>query len=394
MKQRGLPAVPNTIFSLSDLLELSEVQQFPSVSIFMPTHRAGEETKGDLLRFKNLWKKVEQSLVEKQVRRPDREELLASVSRYTDDSMFWSHQSDGLALFVRPGVVKAFKIPLSVPESAVLSNRFHVKPAMPLFMTNQHYFVLALSLESPRVFEGTVFAIDEFSQEALPAGMQKSIKDLLEQRKELQVRSAGGPGAGQGSVYHGHDPKDMEKDRVEEYCRLLNGSMRELLNGQRAPLLLVGVEYIQSIYRQVNSYENLLPQGINGSPEYMKADEIETSSKEILSQHWQKDQERILSQYRAAAGTGLASDNISEIVPAALSGRVATCMLEAGSASYGRFDRQSGELTLSKQDSLQENEEDLIDLICIETLRNGGSAYVLPREQMPSDKILAASFRY
>ena len=60
-----------------------------------------------------------------------------------DDGLFWQHQSDGLALYSRPGWWRSFRVPLDLPELAVVGDRFHVSPLLRLLTGDGHFLVLA-----------------------------------------------------------------------------------------------------------------------------------------------------------------------------------------------------------------------------------------------------------
>jgi hypothetical protein len=148
----------------TDLQRLAVGRHGPCVSVFLPTHRAGREVEQAPIRLKNLLRQATDALTFDGVRAPETDRLLAPLRRLLDDRLFWQYQSDGLALFSRPGWWRSFRVPLDLPELAVVDDRFHVTPLLPLLPLlagDGHFFVLALSQNQIRLLEGTPDRMEE-----------------------------------------------------------------------------------------------------------------------------------------------------------------------------------------------------------------------------------------
>ena len=133
----------------------------PSVSLFPPTHRAGPEVQQAPIRLKNLLREATEALQAGGVRSPMIHSVLAPLRRLVNDGLFWQYQSDGLALYSRPGWWRALRVPLHLPELAVVADRFYVRPLLPLLTGDGHFFVLALSQNRIRLLEGTRDRLEE-----------------------------------------------------------------------------------------------------------------------------------------------------------------------------------------------------------------------------------------
>src|SRR5438552_2635443 len=91
------------------------------VSIFMPTHRAGQEIQQDPIRLKNLLKKAEEGLVQEGLRAAEARELLEKVHPLLIDQFFWRHQDHGLAVFLSPKTFRRYRLPIAVEEKVVVN---------------------------------------------------------------------------------------------------------------------------------------------------------------------------------------------------------------------------------------------------------------------------------
>jgi hypothetical protein len=63
------------------------------------------------IRLKNLLREAAEALQADGVKAPTIKSLLAPLWRLLDDGLFWQYQSDGLALYSRPGWWRSFRVP-------------------------------------------------------------------------------------------------------------------------------------------------------------------------------------------------------------------------------------------------------------------------------------------
>lgn len=359
------------------------------LSLFMPTHRAGRDTQQDPIRFKNLLQEAENRLRDFDLRTPEVQGLLEPARRRLDDSAFWRHQSDGLAVFLSPEMSRFYRLPLKFEELLVVTDRFHVKPLLPMLTNDGHFFILALSQNQITLLEGTRYSVDEVELAEVPTSLAEALgTDNLQ--KHLQVRTTGTGGA---AVFHGHGaPADEAKDRIVRYFRLVDKGLREVLRDERAPLVLAGVEYLLPLYKAVNSYPYLMDAGIPGSPVILKPETLHAPAWAIVEPYFLQAQHEASARYRQLAGTGQTSTAISEVVSAAYHGRVDTLFVTIGSQAWGRFVPETNTVHLNAEP--KPGDEDLLDLATVQTLLNGGVVYAVARKNVPDATDLAAILRF
>ena len=100
----------------TDLERLALQGAGPSVSLFLPTHRAGPEVRQGPIRLKNLLRQATEALQADGVRAPMVHSVLGPLRRLVNDGLFWQYQSDGLALYSRPGWWRALRGPAGDPR--------------------------------------------------------------------------------------------------------------------------------------------------------------------------------------------------------------------------------------------------------------------------------------
>lgn len=379
--------------TLGQLKALAQQTASPSISIFLSTHRAGQDTQQDPIRFKNLLRDAEKQLLDSGTGPREVSALLQPGQALMDDSIFWDHQQDGLAVFMAANDFHYYHIPFAIEALLVISQSYYVKPVLPLFTNNGHYFILALSQDEVRLFEGTRSSVGQID---LPEGTPASLEAALRQndpQKQLQVHTTQS-GAGQG-IFHGQGAgKDEQKVWVEQYLNLVDKSLQGIFNEQQAPLILAGVDYLLPIYRTVSDYAHIMEAGIMGSPEHLRPEELQERAWPIVEAYFRQGTEKAMEQYQQLAVTNKATDQVDEIVAAAFKGRVDKLVLSSEAQVWGAFDHETGKVTHRSDEQSKQNNLALIDFAAMKTLQNGGTIYALSQAEMPTDSPIAAVFRY
>jgi hypothetical protein len=372
----------------TDLQRLALGRHGPCVSVFLPTHRAGPEVQQAPIRLKNLLRQATDALKSDGVRAPEIDRLLAPLRRLLDDRLFWQYQSDGLALFSRPGWWRSFRVPLDLPELAVVDDRFHVSPLLPLLAGDGHFFVLALSQNQIRLLEGTRDRVEEVELPGVPLGVRDALQGQ-EIQKQLQLYVADRGGVGAGGVYHGHGhPGEGQAERILRYFRKVDRALREVLAGEHAPMVLAAVEHLSPIYHQANTYPQLVDEVLPGSPEGLRSHELHARAWPIVEPLFLRAQREAAARYDRLAGTGLTSQDPQDIVRAAEDGRIETLFVSQHPAGPSAA---AGDVSGSDEDSRL---RDVLELATVTALSKGGTVYVFPAGEVPGGGSAAAVFRY
>jgi hypothetical protein len=210
----------------TDLERLALQGAGPSVSLFLPTHRTGPEVQQAPIRLKNLLQEATEALQADGVRPPMIHSVLGPLRRLVNDGLFWQYQSDGLALYSRPGWWRALRVPLDLPELAVVADRFQVSPLLPLLTGDGHVFVLALSQNQIRLLEGTRDRLEEVHLPGVPLEVRDALQGE-EAQKQLQLYVADRGGVAASGIVHGHGcAGDVQKDTRTWSTRFLPGALR------------------------------------------------------------------------------------------------------------------------------------------------------------------------
>jgi hypothetical protein len=380
------------LFSIDELAILTAQSNNTCVSIYMPTYRRAADTLQNPIRFKNLIREAEEKLVESGLRPQDAKDLLQPAQEL-DEYEFWQHQSDGLAMFISNNFFSYYCVPIDFQELVVVTDRFHLKPLISLLTGDGLFHILALSQNQVKLFQSTRYSVSEVELDNVPTSIAEALKyDDPEKSLQFHTRTPQGSGD-RAAIFHGHGAgNDDSKENILRYFRKVDDGLQELLKNQRSPLVLAGVDYLLPIYKQANSYPNLIDEGITGNPDELKAEELHAQAWQIVQPYFEEAQQEAIASYQALLGTGKTASSIQEVVTAAYYQRVESLFVPVGQQKWGLFNPSTNRVQVHPEP--ETGDEDLMDFAALHTLLNGGTVFAVSPEQVPGDKPIAAILRY
>lgn len=367
-----------------DLEELFQETGEICISLFMPLKQQPDEREANRIRLKNLIKQAENQLAAISVKAAD---LLSPAMELVANGRLHQQNSAGLAVFMKPDFSRHFFVSTRLPELAIVGHQFHIKPLLPLLQGNGAFHILALSQNKVTLFQADRDYIGAVDLPDLPENMVEALW-YEDPEKQLQHHAI----TGQTATFHGHNVSAEKKGAVLRYFREINDAVADYLQIQKTPLIVACVKYLFPIYQEANTYKGLLSDSISGNPDEAKPTELQQQAWQLICSRFEAEKAAAVEQYQALAATERASDDITEIVPAAHFGRVATLFTPVGQQLWGHFDRQSGQVQL--YETAEPSAIDLLDNAAVQTLLNGGTVYAVSPEEIPDDAALTAVFRY
>ncbi|MDY0087721.1 MAG: hypothetical protein RBS78_04140 [Coriobacteriia bacterium] len=381
-----------------EMLErLARHEGWPAISIYLPVHRTGAETRQDPIRLRNLLTRAADALTEGGMRSPEVERILADAWDAQGDPAFWREGFEGLALFITRDTSDVFRSVRTLPERVRVGSRFLLRPLIPATDSGPRFYVLALSQKHVRLFEGTAGEIREMDSAGLPQGLAEALQyDDYERQVQSHSRSTASmtKHGRRSAIFHGHGGgQERLKDDLFRYFRIIDAGLRDLL-APHVPLLLAGVDYLLPIYREANTHDNLFDDAILGNPDEATPHEILDEALELLGPSLTADAKHALQAFAESRASALATSDLHEIVPAAVDGRIETLIVSDEDTGWGVYDTTSGQTTVHTQP--QKGDIDLLDYSAKATLLHGGTVYVLGSEEVreAADSDAAALLRY
>lgn len=362
------------------------------VSMYMPTHRFFPESKHDKITFKNLVRQAEAQLGKCGLRTTEVSQILMPVRKLLDDSFFWQHQSDGLAIFASSQDFCHYSIPIAFKKLLVVAGRFHIKPLLSLMSNNERFFIIALSQNQVRFFKCSHFSIKELELSGVPLSLSEALK-YDDPQKQLQWHTqTPGKGGQRQAMFHGQGVGiDDSKNNILRFFQQVDHGLKNVLRQEQAPLVFVGVDYLFPIFREACSYQFLIDRGIVGNPEEIKSSDMHTKAWEIVKPYFLERQKETIAKYRKLEGTNQTVRTVESAVMRAYEGRVDTLFVALGEQLWGRFDTSSGVVITHEEP--EPGDEDILDLSAVYTILNGGTVFAISREEIPGNLLVAALIR-
>ena len=385
------------LVSSSDLRELISGGESPCVSIYMPAHKTGPETRGNPTRYKNLVREAQRQLDEEELDSERRRTIDGMMQSLIDDRTFWRSQSSGLAAFFSPERMRYFRLPESFREIVSVSRRFLIKPLLPHLAGWGRFYVLALSLGGMRLIRCFRYRSIDVTPEEMPRTFEEAMK-YDDPEKHIQSHTGvSGKGSSKGSmnIFHGQgsgaDERRHKKD-ILRFFHLVDDGVGKVLAEESVPLVLAGVDYLRALYREASSYRNLLDEGISGNPDRISEGELHDEAWQMVEPVLLEERNRAVEIFEHLQGTPRTATEIEKILPAAAYGQVASLFVAGDREIWGRFDEETGEVQTSGEQAA--GTTDLLDLAAAHTLLTGGAVYVEDEEKIPGVSPISAVLRY
>ncbi len=368
----------------SDLHTLLSGSTPPLVSIYLPTGRTGNDRQQAPIRLKNLLSRVEKELPATGLKEGEIRAMLRPARELLDNLDFWQHQAEGLAVFLSSSEMWHYRLPLRFEERAVVNERYHLKPLLPLFAGSGRFYVLALSENRVQFLKGNRFQLHPIPVPGLPPNMAEA----------LWGTGPHPPQAGNGPGPHAHIGQTGEAHKREylEFFHKVDHALREFLHGDPSPIVLACVDYLMPIYREASHGLNVFEEGISGNPEHTPFETLHERAWALVEPTFRRSEREARERIAAQSGSNAASNELDEIVPAAHYGRVQALFVSLSDEVWGRFCPQSSRIELTPTPNHES--EDLLNAAALATLANGGDVYAVPPSDVPGAGRMAALFRY
>ena len=379
-----------------ELKKLTQAEHGDAVSIYLPTHEAGPDTRENAIRFKNRVQDAENRLNERGYDDRAVDKLLGPAQALIDDNNFWQHQRKGLAVFVSEGENFQYRLPIVPEELTVVSDRFHFKPLLPLLTGDGRFYILAVTLNSVRLLEATRYNVSEVELEDAPTSMEDALRFDDDAEPTSRAFGTGGRGGDGTSLQFQGAEEDDRNTRILRFFTALDTSVRKFLDPQGAqiPLVFVGNVTDFPIYQKANHYQGLLDTYVDANPEVQRDEALHERAWELVAPHFSERRERDAESFMIVRGedAARASADLKDVLPASYDHRIETLFVPLGQQQWGRYDADARIPEL--YDDERTGSYDLYDLAAVHTLLNGGTVYVVDPEEIPGGGDLAAVYRF
>lgn len=382
-------------FSADELNTLLQAPVGVCLSLFMPTQRADSDIRQGPIRLENLIRDATQRLCDRGLPHAAIQALLDPIQPLPADRRFWQHQREGLAIYVAPEIARIYQLPCACEELVVVNEHFYIAPLIPLLHGDGRMYLLTLSKNGVKLWQGTRDSLNQIELHGVPASLDEALKyDDFEKQFQLHT---GIPGRGgeRSAIFHGQGARvDIVKDQILRYFQQIDNGVRAALRDEHTPLVLAGVDYLLPLYRAVNTYPYLIDGGVTANPKDLSEAELHQRAWTLVQPIFQQAQQEAIARYQRYLRTQphLVSSAIRTIIPATYHSRVDTLFVACGFRQWGTYEPTTNAVQIHTIE--QRDDTDLLNYAAFQTLLHGGTVYAVPPEQMPNTLPVAAILRY
>lgn len=360
----------------------------PCVSIYLPINHADPTGKENPVRYRDQLKEVHQSLA-RDYRERDIRPLMDALKSVPEDKSFWTAARDAVAIFASPDFLRVIDIQRSIDPKVFVGDTFHIKPLIRVMQSDWKYHVLTLTQQQVRMFLGSgealLTALDSSMLPQNPAEVSKMRQNhQISVNEDLRTPPTQFPD-------EGTQPAPVAT--MDHFMRAVDGAVWENFSRDSGlPLILAAVEHYHPEFHAISKNAHLLPEGIKHDPQQMSVERLHQEAWAIMRPRFQARIEDLKNRYMAAKARHRGSDELIEVVEAAVNGRVDTLLVDGSRQITGRFDPGTGRIEPSRAEDPRA--DDILDDLTEMVLKTDGEAFVLTPEMMPNDTGLAAIYRY
>lgn len=369
------------------LQQLAGSRDAPCVSIFSPTHDSGAEAEGDPIWLKTGLQQAEKRLRGLDIESGQVERVLEPGREFHRGLTPNDYGAGTLAIFLADGFRQILHTPVQTEGNVYVSDRFHLKPLLPVLTDNAHFYVLGVSQHHVRLLSCTRYAQLEkpLSHQQVPQHIAEVVPDIQPKQSVQQhtTRPRAGEGGGHEVVFHGHGKETtVAREELLQFFRRVSEGIEPAMNGS-SPLIFAGVGSLFPLYREASSYEHLLDEHISGSPDHMRSEELRERAWELIEPSLTARIADARERYEALQARGQASDDLKSVVLAARDGRAATVIGAADRSWWGRVPDAGDEVQMRAEP--EPMDYDLVDYAAVRTMLSGGTALMVPAEEVPGE---------
>jgi hypothetical protein len=357
-----------------DLLLLQQISGYPALTITLPTHRTAPDNRQDPIRVKNLVNQAANQLLAEFSKR-EIEPVLTRLEHLAE-KINYRHTLDGLAIFVNYDFAQAHYLPFSLNERVVVDQTFMTRDLVFAMNRTPRYWVLALSEQPTRLYEGTRETLVEIQSEGFP----------------MTHEGPGGEQALPGGF--GVQRSAHRDERHRQFFRAVDNALKPFLADDPLPLALVGVDRFLAFFTEVTSHQEAILTTIQGSHDKTSAYELGQLVWPPVKAALAERRQQYLVELENAVGAQKVASTAGEVWRFASEGRGQLLLVEEDFHFPGRLDESGLHLLPADDPTAPDVIADAVDEIIETVLSKGGRVIFTENSQLAKFQRIALILRY
>jgi hypothetical protein len=358
----------------TDVQVLQSVRSYPAVSILMPTHRTSPDNRQDPIRLRNLVATAQTRLL-KEFPKRDIEPLLARLDALVAQ-VDYPYMLDGLALYANKDMAVKYYLPFYIKERVVIDETFATRDLVLALNRAYRYWVLVLSEQPTRLFEGARDTLVEVTEQGFP---------MVHQGPGGETALPGGQGV----------RKSAHRDeRHRQFFRQVDEAFGKIAKDDPLPLVLVGVDRYLSFFPEVSQNKKLIMTTLTGSHDKTSSHELSKLVWPLVKANMDDQQNKALGELATAVSAGKYASTIGEAWRIAQEGRADTLLVEEDFHYPARLDETGKRLLPADDPTIPDVIDDAVDELIETVLAKKGRVVFVDNGALEAHQRIAMILRY
>lgn len=348
--------------------KLTGFNEYPSISILLPTHRTTPDNQIDAMLLKKLFKETESRLLAEF----DKKKISGLISKLGKiiESIDIRHNLDGLAIFVNKKYEKIVRLPFSVKERVIIDETFATRDIIRMLNRGIDYYSLSLSAGFVRLFE---CHRDSF----------------------LEVTEGGFPFVNPFPRGSNLDESTSHKEsRLKEFFNSVDKSFFGIYKNHPMNLVLAGVERNLSFYREQSDLKDILITTVEGNHDHTSAHDLGKIVWPLVKAQMSEKRHQVLKQIDEAFGVKRLVTGIEEVWNLAIQGRGQILVVEEDYQQPAVINPSDNSIILKNFHDEPGITDDLVDEIAEKVVASGGRAVFLDKGSLEKYGRIALILKY
>lgn len=357
-----------------DVQLLQQITGYPALTITLPTHRTSPDNRQDPIRVKNLVGEASERLLQEFGKR-EIEPLLGRLDKLAD-AIDYRYALDGLAMFANQDFAQKYYLPFTLPERVVVGENFLTRDLVFALNRTPRYWVLVLSEQPARLYEGVRDTLIEVEGEGFP----------------MTHEGPGGETALPGGF--GVNVSAIRDERHRQFFRAVDSALGAYMADDPLPLAVVGVDRYQAFFDELSAHKDAVVARLNGSHDKTSPPELAKLVWPLVEAGLAEQRQGYLATLDQAVGEQRVVSTVGEVWRLANEGRGRLLLVEEDFHFAGQLDETGVHLLPADDPTAPDTLEDAVNDIIETVLSKGGKVVFVPDGQLEAFQRIALTLRY
>ncbi len=363
-----------------DISLLYQANEYPSVSIFVRTHRTMPDREQDPIAVKNMVREAKDRLLEEFPRRELEEKIFPHIDAAVA-KIDYARSKDGIAIFVNASMMKIFRLPVPVKSRVIIDKTFAMGEIDRILHRMVQYWLLTLNEKSVRLYSGIDGILHEVTDKGFPMQYERPYVEAMQYKVNNEMI--------------GHSPHDSEyfDEHKRQFMRSVVQAYHEVVHNTHLPLVVAGIERNISFFRDIEPV--LAAEYLSGDVERLSVLDLGDKLEPAVLGLWQKKQAKKLEEFDLAVGKLHHAFGIHSVWRMAQEGRIKDLLVEEGYSVPGVINQgDPSSIMLAADATLPNISDDLVDVLLSTVAKQGGGITFFDEGSLKNYEKIAAILRY